>query len=97
MNLFTVKDTLDPVKFHQHLIRFPVITSSKREGMKPEVIISGHKIFVCGFNIRSPFVSALHFRKSHLEVRRKYTLLVYQATGDCEFPATTLEEEFYFQ
>jgi hypothetical protein len=29
-------------------------------------------------------------------VRSKYTLLVYQAVGDCKFPATTLKEEFYF-
>jgi hypothetical protein len=33
--------------------------------MKPEVIILGHKIFVCGFNILNPFVAVLHFRKSH--------------------------------
>lgn len=33
--------------------------------MKPKVIILGQKICVCGFNILSPFVAALHFGKSH--------------------------------
>lgn len=65
MSLFGLKDTVVPLQFPWHLIRFPVIALSKRGALKPEVIILGHKIFVCGFNILSPFAAALRFGKSH--------------------------------
>ena len=49
--------------------------------MKPEVITLGHKIFVCGFTILSPFVAALLFGKNHYS--SKEILQVYPPFGDC--------------
>lgn len=88
-NLFSLKDIVDPVTFHHHLIRLPVITSSKWKGNETWGCYLGTKqyIFICGFNIRS--CSA--FLERIILVRSKCTLQVYQPFGDCRLPAATLK------
>lgn len=65
--------------------------------MKPAVIILGCKIFVCGFNILSLFVAALHFGKSHYSSKEVTHCRFISPLVTVNLLQQPLEEESFFQ